>query len=89
MREVIDLTKAPEPSSAPAGALHMDEIVVKDRALQFSKHDGRKKPNALFDDMGQRTFLYQAAMGLIILTLSIGFVLLGLKLAGVIGGGGE
>jgi len=89
MREVIDLTKAPEVKSAPAGALHMDEIVVKDRALQFSKHDGRKKPNALFDDMGQRPFLYQAAMGLVILTLSIGFVLLGLKLAGVIGGGGE
>ncbi|MEN8150586.1 MAG: FHA domain-containing protein [Planctomycetota bacterium] len=90
MREVIDLTKAPEPSkSSPAGALSMDEIVVKDRALQFSKADGRKKPNALFDDMGQRPFLYQAAMGLLVLALSIGFVLIGLKLAGVIGGGGE
>ena len=89
MREVIDLTKAPEVRSAPAGALSMDEIVVKDRALQFSKHDGRKKPSALFDDMGQRTFLYQASMGLIVLALSVGFVMIGLFLAGVIGGGGE
>ena len=89
MREVIDLTKAPEVKSAPAGALSMDEIVVKDRALQFSKQEGRKKPNALFDDMGQRPFLYQATMGLIVLVLSIGFVLIGLFLAGVIGGGGE
>jgi len=89
MREVIDLTKAPEVKSAPAGALSMEEIVVKDRALQFSKQDGRKKPNTLFDDMGQRPFLYQATMGLIVLALSIGFVLIGLFLAGVIGGGGE
>ena len=89
VREVIDLTKAPEVRSAPAGALSMDEIVVKDRALQFSKHDGRKKPSALFDDMGQRTFLYQASMGLIVLALSVGFVMIGLFLAGVIGGGGE
>jgi predicted component of type VI protein secretion system len=89
-REVIDLTKAPEPTkSSPAGALSMDEIVVKDRALQFSKEATRKKPNALLDDMGQRPFLYQAAMGLVVLALAIGFVGVGLKLAGVIGGGGE
>ena len=39
--------------------------------------------------MGQRTFLYQASMGLIVLALSVGFVMIDLFLAGVIGGGGE
>jgi len=86
-REVIDLTKTPEVKSAPAGALRMDEIVVKDRALQFSKVEGRKKPSALFDDMGQRPLLYQIGMGVIVLVLSVGFILLGLFLAGLLGGG--
>lgn len=84
-REVIDLTAKPEVKSAPAGALRADEIVVKDDALQFSKVEGRKKPNALFDDLGQRSFFYQATMGLVILAASIGFLLLGLYLAGLFG----
>ena len=59
---------------------------MKDNALQFSKVEGRKKPSLLFDDLGQRSFLYQAGMGLLVLALSVGFVLLGLYLAGMFGG---
>jgi pSer/pThr/pTyr-binding forkhead associated (FHA) protein len=82
--EVIDLRKKPE--AAPAGAISADMIEVKDRALQFSKKDGRKKPNALFDDLGQRPFFYQLGMFLVVIALSAAFVYAGLLLAGVIGG---
>ena len=87
-KEVIDLAAKPKPrpDRAPAGAIRADEIVVKDNALQFSKVAGRSRPNALFDDLGQRPLTHQLLMGLVIVGVSIGCLLLGLMLAGVIGG---
>jgi len=87
-KEVIDLAPKPKPrpDRAPAGAIRADEIVVKDNALQFSKVAGRSRPNALFDDLGQRPLIHQLLMGLVIVGVSIGCLLLGLMLAGVIGG---
>ena len=67
-------------------AIRADEIVVKDNALQFSKVAGRKNPNPLFDDLGQRPLTHQLLMGLVIVGVSIGCLMLGLMLAGVIGG---
>ena len=62
-------------------------IEVKENALQFSKKAGRKRPNALFDDLAQRPFVYQLGAMIVVLLLAVGFIYLGLMLAGVIGGG--
>jgi hypothetical protein len=87
VREVIDLEVKQKPPTAPAGALSADEIVVKDTALQFSKYVAGKKKNLLFDDLGQRSLLHQILMGLVVLLLAVGFLYVGLLLAGVVGGG--
>jgi len=86
VKEVIDLKAKPSPPKAPAGAIDADSIVVKDRALQFSKVEGRKRPSLFFDDLGQRSVLYQVLMGVVVLGVSALFLLLGLYLAGMIGG---
>jgi len=76
-REVIDLTQ--KPTAAPAGAISADEIVLKEKALQFSKIKGRKKANVLFDDVGQRSFLYQLVIALVAIGASIAFFIIALK----------
>lgn len=86
VKEVIDLRQRPPTQpAAPAGALRADQIEVKQRALQFSKVEGKKSRNPLFDDLGQRPLLYQLLMILVVLVVGIGFIYLGLALAGIVG----
>ena len=83
-REVVDLRSAP--ASTPAGSMDVGDIVVKDRALQFSKYRGKKKRvTPLNDDLGQRNLGYQLMMGLVVLVISIAFLIAGLYIGGVIG----
>ena len=83
-REVVDLRSAPP--SAPAGSVDVGDIVVKDRALQYSKYrTGKKKASPLNDDLGQRNLGYQLLMGLVVLLISIAFLIAGLYVGGVIG----
>lgn len=84
VKQVEDLTVR-KPASAPAGAIRADDIVVKDRALQFSKVKGRKSPSPLFDDLGQRPLVYQVLMGLVVLLVCAVFIFVGMFVAGVIG----
>ena len=81
---VVDLSQTAP--STPAGAIRADQIVVKDKALQFSKQKSRKKPSLFFDDLGQKNFLYQLLMFLVVIFASLAFLLTGLYLGGVIGG---
>jgi hypothetical protein len=89
VREVVDLSGAapasPPRPSAPAGAMDSSQIVIKDRALQFSKHSARRKPSLLFDDLGQRSMVYQVLIGLVVLAISAAFLIAGLYLGGVVG----
>lgn len=82
-REVIDLTKKPE--AAPAGAIRADEIVIKDRALQFSKNAG-KKSNLFTGALDQRPFAFQLIVAVVVIAISIIFIYLGLMLGGFVGG---
>jgi hypothetical protein len=45
---------AKRPSVTPAGATAADQIVIKQRSLQFHKIEGKKSLNPLLEDMGQR-----------------------------------
>jgi predicted component of type VI protein secretion system len=87
-KEVVDLNISAKPSgpSGPAGAVRADQIVVKDRALQFSKKKGHKNPSVLRDDLSQSPFLHQALMIVIAIVVGGVFLYLGLHLAGVVGG---
>jgi pSer/pThr/pTyr-binding forkhead associated (FHA) protein len=79
-REVVDLQK--KPTAAPAGAISADEIVLKERALQFQKIKGHKKPSLLFDDVGQRSFVYQLLIAVVVIAASIVFFIIALRLFG-------
>lgn len=83
VREVVDLSGS-RPST-PVGAIRADEIKVKEKALQFSKNKRQKKVNPLFDDIGQRNFVYQLLMILVVVGAGIVFLVIGLYLGGVIG----
>jgi pSer/pThr/pTyr-binding forkhead associated (FHA) protein len=87
-RQVEDLNISSEPVTpqAPAGAINADQIVIQERALQFSKKKGRKNPNVLMDDLAQSPVLHQALMILIAVVVGGVCIYLGLHLAGVIGG---
>ncbi len=87
-RQVEDLNISSQPASSrgPAGAVSADQIVIQDRALQFSKKKGRRKPNPLLDDLAQSPFVHQALMILVAVAVGGLFLFLGLYLAGVIGG---
>lgn len=89
-KEVVDLTvKAPaSPASPPAGAARPDQIVIKDRALQFSKFKTKKGRGFLFGDLGQRSFGFQVLMGFLVLVACVLFVLIGIEVAGTMRGGG-
>jgi pSer/pThr/pTyr-binding forkhead associated (FHA) protein len=83
-RQVEDLNVTARP--IPAGAVRADQIVIKDRALQFSKKKGRKNPNVLLDDLGQSPFIHQLLMILVAVAVGGLCLFLGLYLAGVVGG---
>jgi pSer/pThr/pTyr-binding forkhead associated (FHA) protein len=83
VKEVVDLS-ARSPAT-PAGAIRADEIVVKEKALQFSKQAGRKRPSLFFDDLGQKNLGYQILMFLVVAGACIAMLLIGLYLGGVIG----
>ena len=87
-RQVEDLNISSQPvaSQGPAGAVSADQIVIKDRALQFSKQKGRKNPNVLLDDLGQSPFVHQLLMILVAVAVGGLCLFLGLYLAGVVGG---
>jgi hypothetical protein len=88
-KEVVDLTvKAPSAPSAPAGAVRSEEIVVKDRALQFSRFKNRKGGGFFFGDLAQRSLGFQVLMGLLVIAACVLFVLLGIEVAGSVRGGG-
>ncbi|MCU0724494.1 MAG: FHA domain-containing protein [Planctomycetes bacterium] len=88
-KEVVDLTVKPPPApAAPAGAVRSDQIVVKDRALQFSKFKNRKGGGFLFGDLTQRSLGFQILMGLLVIAACVLFVLLGIEVAGSVRGGG-
>ena len=88
-RQVEDLNVSSRPTSTspPAGSVSADQIVIKDRALQFSKKKGRKNPNVLLDDLGQSPFAHQLLMILVAVVVGGFCLFLGLYLAGVVGGG--
>jgi pSer/pThr/pTyr-binding forkhead associated (FHA) protein len=84
VREVIDLQQ--KPAAAPAGAISADQIVLKERALQFQKKKGHKKPSLLFDDVGQRSFLYQLIIAVIVIAASIVFFIVAMRVFGAVFG---
>ncbi len=87
-RQVEDLNVSARPMSppGPAGSIDADQIVIKDRALQFSKKKGRRNPNVLLDDLSQSPFVHQLLMILVAIAVGGLCLFLGLYLAGVVGG---
>ncbi len=86
-KEVVDLTVKPA-APAASDAVRGDQIVIKERALQFSRNKDKKGGGFLFGDLSQRSVGFQVLMAVIVIAACVLFVVIGIQVAGAIRGGG-